>query len=511
MSRRKIFIGGLIGAVVLSGALWALDKFGAFGPSYLQRPELAASPPLKPTTLISVMTVPVAVELAAIRASVDAAMPRTFTGRHDNFPSGPFSKTDVRWNIDRDDLAVTGRPAELTMLAALSGTLRVGAGGGDVITGSLSGNGLGSQQQLVWAPVIHTGEMRGSITLTARPTLLPTWRVDPKLSGRVRIPEGGLTISGFTIDVSGDVKSTIDHAVNQQVDVVQDKVRNDDTIERVARGQWTKMCRSISLASISAGNADLWLELRPVRAFAAHPQINTSAATVTLGVEAETRILAAESKPNCPFPIQLEIVSPVDEGRFAIATPIELPFTEINRILDLQLKGKVFPANADAAAQFKVLQASIAPSGNQLLISLLIDATERKTWFGFDAKATVYIWVQPELDREQQKLRLTNMVLDVKSNGVFGLFGVAARIAIPYLQEELQQYAVIDLKPYAASARTGIEAIVADFDKQDDGVNARATVTDLRLAVVEFDSKTLRVIAEADGTAKIAVTKLVKQ
>ena len=509
MSRRKVFIGGLIGAVVLGGALWALDKLGAFGPSYLQRPVLAVSPPLKPTTLISVMTVPVAVELAAIRASVDAATPRTFTGRHDNVPSGPFSKTDVRWSIHRDELGVTGRSEGLTMSAALSGTLRVGAGGGDTITGSLSG--ADAMQPFLFAPVIHTGEMRGSITLTARPMLLPNWRIDPKLSGRVRIPEGGLTISGFTIDVSGDVKSAVDRAVNEQVDVVQEKVRNDATIEQVARTQWAKMCRSISLAAISAGNADLWLELRPVRAFAAHPHIDAATATVTLGVEAETRIRAAESKPTCPFPAQLEIVSPVDEGRFAIATPIEIPFTEINRILDLQLKGKVFPANADAAAQFKVLQASVTPSGNQLLISLLIDATERKTWFGFDAKATVYIWVQPELDREQQKLRLTNMVLDVKSNGVFGLFGAAGRIAIPYIQEELQQYAVIDLKPYAASARTGIEAIVADFDKQDDGVNAGATVTDLHLAVVEFDSKTLRVIAEANGTAKIAVTKLKKQ
>ena len=35
-----------------------------------------------------------------------------------------------------------------------------------------------------------------------------------------------------------------------------------------------------------------------------------------------------------------------------------------------------------------------------------------------------------------------------------------------------------------------------------------AAVTDLRLAGIEYDAKTLRVIAEADGTVKVAVSAL---
>ena len=35
-----------------------------------------------------------------------------------------------------------------------------------------------------------------------------------------------------------------------------------------------------------------------------------------------------------------------------------------------------------------------------------------------------------------------------------------------------------------------------------------AEITDLRLADIAFDSKTLRVIAEAEGTIKVAVNKL---
>ena len=67
---------------------------------------------------------------------------------------------------------------------------------------------------------------------------------------------------------------------------------------------------------------------------------------------------------------------------------------------------------------------------------------------------------------------------------------------------------MIDLKPFAASARTSIEAAIADFQKQDDSVRAETTVTGLRLVEIAYDSKTLRVIAEAEGTVKVAVSKL---
>lgn len=506
MSRRKIVIFSLVGAGLIGGALWAFDVFGLFGPSYLQRPALVVTPPLKRNIGTSVIAVPVQIELAAIRATLDAATPRRFSGKRRNPISGPFGETDIRWSIGRDALALAGRVEELALSAALLGTLSVTPAGGETVTGSVTGN----SERGASGGFDQRGVVQGRVSLTARPALLPNWRLDPKLAGHVTIPEGGLSIGGFTIDVSGDVKSALDRTVTDQLKVLQTQVRSDSTLEQTARQQWARMCRSVSLAGIAAGNPDLWLELRPVRAFAAHPLIAATAATVTLGVEAETRIVATATKPDCPFPAQLEIVPPVDQGRFAVGLPIEVPFTEINRILNLQLAGRTFPSNADAAAQFKVLRVDVAPSGDQLLISLLVNATEQKTWFGLDARATVYIWVRPVLDRAEQKIRLTDMVLDVRSGAAFGLFGIAARIALPYIKEDLDQYAVIDLKPYAASTRAGIEAVVADFDKQDDGVNAGAVVSDLRLTGIEFDSKTLRVIAQAEGTAKIAIIDLQK-
>jgi hypothetical protein len=79
---------------------------------------------------------------------------------------------------------------------------------------------------------------------------------------------------------------------------------------------------------------------------------------------------------------------------------------------------------------------------------------------------------------------------------------------VPYLEATLAENAVVDLLPLAASARKSIESALADFRKNSDGVRVDAAITNLRLTGIEFDAKTLRVIAEADGTARVTVSAL---
>ena len=253
---------------------------------------------------------------------------------------------------------------------------------------------------------------------------------------------------------------------------------------------------------------NLWLELRPTRAFAAQPRIKRAALTLTIGVQAETRIVPNETKPDCPFPAQLELVPQIEQGRVNIAVPIDIPFTEVNRLLEAQLKGKTFPEDKAARSRPRCSSVKLAASGDRLLISLRVKANENKSWFGLGAEATIHVWGRPVLDRERQMLRLNDVALDVESEAAFGLLGAAARAAVPYLEKALAENAVIDLLPLAANARKSIEAAIADFRKSADGVRVDAAVTGLRLVGIEFDAKTLRVIAEADGTARVAVTAL---
>jgi hypothetical protein len=96
----------------------------------------------------------------------------------------------------------------------------------------------------------------------------------------------------------------------------------------------------------------------------------------------------------------------------------------------------------------------------------------------------------------------------VDSEAAFGLLSAAARAAVPYLKDTLSENAVIDLKPFADNARKSIAAAIADFRTAAPGVQADVNFSDLRLIGIEYDAKTLRVIAEANGTANVTVSSL---
>jgi hypothetical protein len=261
------------------------------------------------------------------------------------------------------------------------------------------------------------------------------------------------------------------------------------------------------LQGADAAGPKLWLELRPIRAVAAQPRVDANALTLTLGIDGETRITSAETKPDCPFPAKLDIVA-ASPGRVHIGVPIDLPFTELNALLNAQLAGKTFPEDGNGAVAVKVKRATVAASGDRLLISLLIDAKENRSWFGLGADASVHIWGKPTLDQKQQVLRLTDISLSVESEAAFGLLNAATKAALPYLEKALAERAVIDLKPFAANARQRIASEVRNFQKNDQGARVDADITSLRLTGIAFDSTKLRVIADAEGSAKVTVNAL---
>jgi hypothetical protein len=108
-------------------------------------------------------------------------------------------------------------------------------------------------------------------------------------------------------------------------------------------------------------------------------------------------------------------------------------------------------------------------------------------------------------------LRINNIQVDIDSEAAFGLLGMAARAAVPHLEKALADNSTVDLAQFATNARRSIDAAIADFQRTASGVRVDATATDLRLVGLEFDSKVLRVIGEADGTVRVTVTALPAQ
>jgi hypothetical protein len=514
----RVLLGALV--VLLAafyGALWALDTFlpGSPPPAFATLPP---PPPLPPMSRTSQVVAPVAVALSAIRNRLDAAAPREFAGKRDNPVSQLLDKAEIGLQVSRGSMSVAGANDTLTVVTPLTGTIHItgqlgsaagqAVGGiGDAI-GGLLGRSLGKQiETLATKTFDQTSNFRGMVVVTARPQVLPNWRLDPRLAiAGVDLSDTSVRIAGIKVNLAGDVKPMLNPAIEGQMGALEARLRNDPFIERAARAQWAKMCRSIPLGGGATGLPKLWLEVKPTKAFAAQPRIDGKAVTLTVGVASQTRIVPSATKPDCPFPAALDLVPTPAQGSIEVGLPIDVPFSDLNRLLEARLKGHHYPEDRSGPIDVEVRGVHIAAAGDRLLIALKVKAREKKSWFGFGGNATVYVWGKPALDAAKQMLRLTDVSLAVQSQAT--LLGAAARAAAPDLQQALAEQAVVDLKPVAADARAKIAAALADFQAPAPGTRVEASVEELRLTGIAFDAHTLRIVAQASGTVQAAVSEL---
>ncbi|MFO1110345.1 MAG: DUF4403 family protein [Bradyrhizobium sp.] len=511
---KTILIAIAVVVVSFFVSLKAMDLLSPRGAG--KAPVLAELPPLPPATRSSRVVAPVSIALTAIRDAAERSTPRTFTGKADNPVSQVLQNADIGWTASRGPIAVAGAQDALSLTTPLTGTLNVtgslSAKANDTINDAIGGLlGANTAKQLGGINIKNlnvSGEIRGNVVVTSRPRLAAAWRIEPNLQAQVNLGDTSLNAAGARVSVPAQVKPVIDKQVAEQLAAVQARMKNDPTFENNARAQWAKACRSIPLQGTSgSGLPPLWLELKPTRAIAAQPRIDASAMTLTMGIEAETRITPAETKPNCPFPATLTI-GPASRGGVNIAVPIDLPFAEINKVVEAQFAGKTFPEDGSGSVDITVRSASVAASGDRLLFTLLVYAREKKSFLGFGAEAYVHIWGVPVLDAARQTLRLDAIEVAVESEAAFGLLGAAARAAMPHLQRVLAEKAMVDLQPFASNAQKKIADTIADLQKSEDGVRVNAEITSLRLAEIAFDSRTLRVIAESEGSIKVFISAL---
>ena len=557
----RIALGAAIVAVIGVGIVWWTGVLIPRVPN--ERPQLAETPPLPMVSRSSLIVAPIAVRLSAIQEAVERSVPRDLTGQPDLPALANIPGLKLNWSLAREPFAVTGTPGAVQLASVLRGgivaTVQLPAPLNPIdpsqTTTGPSGDppfGFpdmpkeleGQIRELLGPfapppsrpspsrpqpkqqnpqtkqpsaqrtgpttndPVEQRVDLNGDVAVSAQPILRADWRVEPNLTAQVRIANARMSLMGTTVDLSDDLKRLVESAISQQVAMMQSQLGNSPMLREAMQAEWAKMCRSVSLGAGPPGTPDLWLEMRPTQAMAAQPRIDGKAVTLTLGIRAETRILTAESKPDCPLPSQLNIVPQMDQGQVNIDLPIDIPFVEVNRMIEAQLKGKTFPLDENSAFIATVTSVEVAPSGDRLLLALGIKVNETKTMFGLGANATIYLWGRPVPDRRAQKLRFTDVALDVRSDAAFGALGFVARAATPYMQKVITENAEIDLASTIADARKNIEVAIAEFRQQQNDVQLDAQVVDVSLAGVQFDAKTLRIITSSEGTIRIEIMRL---
>ncbi|CAM5337850.1 hypothetical protein AFEL58S_01034 [Afipia felis] len=506
-----------IAVLILTASFFiSLQVMDWMWPPRASRPALVKLPPLPPAARKSEFIAPVTIPLGAIASALDRAAPRDFGGKADNPVSQILSNADIGWHITRGAITASGEQNALTLSTPLDGKLTV-TGSLSTAAGSPLNNTLGdlfgakTAQKLgniSIKSVNANAAINGTATATARPHLTPDWHVDPQLTAQVTLANNNLSVAGAKVAVPAQVKPVIDKTVNEQIGRLQQRLRNDDSFRRAMQQQWARACKSFALPPAAPGTPPLFLEMRPVRAVAAQPQIDHAAVKFAIGLQAETKIADHETAPQCPFPATLEIRPMPDAGRVNIGVPIDMPFAQLSKIAEAELKGRTFPEDGSGAIAARIDSVDIDASGDRLLVSLLVHAAEKASWFGLGADATVRIWCRPVLDRDAQMLRLSDLSVAVTSDAAFGLFGALADRAAPYLKQALEEHATIDLKPLAVGAQQKLAAIIGGLQTEQNGVRIDAGVTQMRLGDVSFDSATLRVIAEATGTLNITVNQL---
>jgi len=519
MSIRTIILGLIVVVIAFVGATLLMNVLWPPPPASLQqdRPALVAMPPLQPLVGTSTVLAPAIIAMTVIRDALEVRAPRNLTGKPANPVSQLLSNAQLSFSITRGPLNVAGRHDALAISTPLSGTFEAlgtvtsRLGGATNALGNIIGGNVGQQvESLAGKAFNQHADIRGTVTAVSRPTIAPNWRLSPNLTAQVNVVDVVLPIAGIKLSVSDEVKPVLDNLVREQANALEARLRNDPFIELAARSEWTKLCRAISLGATAPGMPKFWLEIHPTRAIAAQPKIDANAVTLLVGMQADTRIVPSETKPVCPFPRELELVPQANEGTLDIAVPIDVPFTEVGRLVEAQFAGKAFPEDGSGSFATTIKQTAVAASGDRLLISLLVNVKKRGM-FAVGADATVHLWGRPVLDQDRQILRFSDIALDVKSKAAFGLVGEAAQAAVPYLQKALAEQAVIDLKPLAADAKKRIGAAVADFTGQSAGLSANVAINDLRLTGIAYDDKTLRIIADAKGTVTATISSLAWQ
>ena len=511
----KIAAAIVVAIVFFVGTLWALNLLTpSVGP---QRPVLEQTPALPPATRPTVIIAPVAIAIPALRQAIEEAAPRSLSGKPDNPIAKVLSKAEVAYTLERSPLTFTGRADGLIIAADLNGTLRVTgqfpAQLNSLIAAVTGDNGkqgrTGKDAGKDGRPVDLRADLKGRVAVTSRPKITTGWRLEANLTGKTDLAEANLQVAGVEAQrrardpVSGrprDVRPDAGAGRTGAGGSVHRECRaprmDQDLPFDPARSRRQPACRRSG-----------WRHAQP--ALSRRSRVSTAGnVTITLGLQADTRIVPQQTKPDCPFPAKLELVPPLDQGKIAIGVPIDVPFAELNKLIETQLTDKTFPEDGSGAAQITVLRAVAAAAGDRVIVSMLVKAQERKSWFGLGSEATIHISGKPALDQDRQTLRLDDIALAIESDAAFGLLGAAAKTAVPALQNALARYAVFDLRPALANARKSIDKALVDFRKQDDGIKIDAQLTGLRLVGVEFDSEIVRVSAEIDGIARVSVSRL---
>ena len=298
----------------------------------------------------------------------------------------------------------------------------------------------------------------------------------------------------------------------RQIGSLSSKLRDDRTLENAARKQWAQMCRSISLGRAAPkGAPDLWLEVQAnarLRGAAENPRRLGHPDPWRGGRDPHR---AGRDQARLPLPGG----STSSPDRPRPGQPRRADRRAVHRIEPrdgISAQGQaVFPETGNSPGQVTVLSSSISASGERLLISLRVKAKETKSWFGLGAEATVHIWGKPALDQQKPDHAAHRHLARRALGGSLRTVGHRRARGDPLSAEGAGRQRRGRSQAIRRRARARRSTPRSPTSRSRPTASRSKPPSPDCLTGIEFDSKNLRVIGEAEGTARALVRKIALQ
>ncbi len=460
--------------VILAAGVFLSENVSRFD---AERP-IPNTPALEPLAeQLSRATIPVSIPIDAVEEVLERKTPKRESGLKKNALAGRFAENELIWDLARSDLRVSGRNGALNVATKLSGEARA----------------TGAIRLLRKIDFSARGDVVGSISLTASPTLKPNWRVSPNLSEtKIDIQRVDIPIKRIgNLDVREHILPGVGITADKLRTQLNRSVARSDFFRQAAKKGWGRLCGSTPLGEDSG----LWLETKPVVARAAQIRIDRKDIRSTIGVEVKTRILTEQTQPRCPFPKTLLIEKP-KPGGFEIVMPTIIDYETLERTLAEETVGKSLGKNISVV--IKAIR--VRPYGEGLLLETTV-AVETNYLSGTAAKGTLYVLAEPKLNAKAQTITLENVELEADSQNV--LFSMAGKAAEPLLLEVVSRHIPLDLGPKFKELKEEAENTLSALSSEN--VSVTGKVGRVRLTRLDVGPAHLRLVLTAEGRVRARV------
>ena len=483
-------------------------------------PDVGASGVPEPALPLSSVTVPIFVPMEVVRSFLDGEIPAAFAeGETTELIERPGLSASANWNLTRSPLQLSGDDGVLAGSLDLAGSADIGVDLGP-------------------AGISKNVDLRGRISLLARPRLQSDWRLTvpdfqirdelqeatmelalpaagtapgeeteenpiledmPRLGAFVRgvrnvVSAVATSIGERTVSIS--VRSILSRYLEPEIEALRSNIVEDiaasDFLEESAREIWSRLCTSVPVES------GYWLRVKPVRARAAQPSVTTEGILVHLGVEAETQLSSSSTELNCPFPDSLT-VEPAEGGQFEIRLPMELDYKVVRRELSGFLVGETsespFSIGVDEVTYF-------GAHGRSLLLGMAV-RTHTASWLDSFAVGTVYVALDPYLDVGSDTLRFREVRMDTASRNA--LVAAVAELGEPFFERAIERHA-FDLGPTYGQLLSAANDAIEDLSS--DPFEVRGTMDELGLMGIQLGAESLRLEGFARGDLSVVVAEI---